>query len=83
MHYFYLARCSDNSLYSGYTTNIKEREIAHNKGKGAKYTKAHLPVKIVYFERFRSKSKALKREAEVKRFSKSMKEELLNRIKLK
>ena len=78
-HYFYMARCSDNSLYSGYTTNIKDREAKHNEGKGAKYTKAHLPISIIYFERFRSKSKAIKREAEVKKYSKEEKEQLIKK----
>lgn len=81
MYYFYLARCNDGSLYSGYTNNIKDREKAHNEGKGAKYTKAHLPVKIVYFEKFRIKTKALKREVEVKKFTKQMKEELIYKFK--
>lgn len=77
-HYFYLARCSDGSLYSGYCKDLKVREEMHNAGKGAKYTRAHLPVKIVYSEEFATLSEALKREAQVKKFPKLQKEELLN-----
>lgn len=77
-HYFYLARCADDSLYSGYCVDLHKREDAHNSGTGAKYTRARGPVKIVYSEEFDSKSAALKREAEVKRWTKAQKEELIN-----
>ncbi|MBT4120104.1 MAG: GIY-YIG nuclease family protein [Candidatus Peribacter sp.] len=77
-HYFYLARCSNGSLYSGYCKDLKSREEMHNSGKGAKYTRAHLPVKIIYSEEFDTVSEALKREAQVKKFPKSRKEELIN-----
>jgi len=76
-HFFYLARCHDGSLYSGYTIDVKAREETHNCGKGAKYTRARLPVSIVYFEEFESRSDAMKREAEVKKWSKTRKEALI------
>ena len=60
--YVYLLLCSDNSLYCGWTTNLKARLAAHNSGKGAKYTKARRPVKLVYFEELESRSAAMKRE---------------------
>ena len=60
--YVYLLLCSDNSLYCGWTTDLKARLAAHNSGKGAKYTKARRPVKLVYFEELASKSAAMKRE---------------------
>ncbi len=50
----------------------------HNAGKGAKYTRSRLPIKIVYFEEFENRSEACKRESEVKKFTKSKKEELVN-----
>lgn len=78
MHYFYLARCADDTLYSGYTTDLVEREKAHNEGRGAKYTRSRTPVVIIYNESFSSKSEAMKREAEVKRWSRQQKEELLD-----
>ena len=78
MHYFYLARCSDGTLYSGYTTDLKEREKAHNEGRGAKYTRSRTPVVILYNEEFSTKSEAMQREAEVKTWNRAKKEELLN-----
>ncbi len=75
--YFYLARCKDDSLYAGYCKNLAEREATHNSGKGAKYTRAKGPVKIVYAENFATKSEAMKREYEVKKFKRSQKEALI------
>ncbi|MFH1375564.1 MAG: GIY-YIG nuclease family protein [Patescibacteria group bacterium] len=71
--YFYLARCKDKSLYAGYCVNIKNREAVHNDGKGAKYTNARRPVKIVYHEKFTTRSEAMQREAQVKKFTRSEK----------
>ena len=76
-HYVYMLRCADNTLYSGYTTNPQKREETHNLGKGAKYTRVRLPVKIVYLEKFADKSEALKREYALKQLSKAKKEELI------
>ena len=76
-YYFYLARCSDDSLYSGSCVDLKAREEKHNEGKGAKYTRAHLPVKIIYSESFETLPQAMKREAEVKTWSKIKKEQLV------
>ena len=52
INYVYILECSDNTLYTGWTTDLKKRISAHNSGKGAKYTKSRLPVKLVYFESF-------------------------------
>ena len=49
-HFTYILRCSDDSLYTGYTTDLAKRLQTHNAGKGAKYTKARLPVEMVYHE---------------------------------
>ena len=76
-YYFYLARCADDTLYSGYTVNIKEREQRHNEGRGARYTKARRPVKIVYSEEYQTKSEAMKREYEVNQWTKNQKMDLL------
>jgi len=78
-HFFYIARCCDNSLYSGYTVNLEKRETQHNLGKGAKYTAARKPVKIIYSEEFESKSAAMQREAEVKSWKREAKEKLLRK----
>lgn len=68
-HYAYMLKCKDNSIYSGYAVDPIKREQVHNSGKGAKYTRARLPVKLVYFEEFDNKSDALKRERELKKLS--------------
>ena len=80
-YYIYLARCSDDTIYTGYTVNLKEREIKHNAGEGAKYTKARCPVQIVYSENFKTKSAAMKREAEIKSFTRLEKEKLIKSAK--
>lgn len=67
--------CSDNSIYTGYTPNLFERIKRHNEGKGAKYTKSRLPVNLAYFEEFKDKSQALKREYKLKKLKR--KEKLL------
>jgi putative endonuclease len=76
-YYVYLARCSDDTLYTGYTTDLRKREIRHNEGKGAVYTCNRRPVKIVYHEEFDTKSKAMKREYQIKRLRKQDKENLI------
>ncbi len=68
-YYVYMLRCADNTIYSGYTTNVERRVNTHNSGHGAKYTRARLPVKLAYMENFLSKSEALKREAALKKLS--------------
>ena len=77
MNYSYMVRCSDGSLYTGYTTNLKRREKAHNSGKGAKYTRGRRPVTLVYFEEFETKEEAMRREAAIKKLSKEKKELLV------
>lgn len=59
----YVVECADNTLYTGYTTDVKKRIKTHNEGKGAKYTKTRLPVKLLYQEEFASKSAAMSAEA--------------------
>ena len=77
MYYTYLARCADGSLYTGYTNNLEKREKAHNSGKGSAYTRSRLPIKIVYFEAFKTRSAAMKREYKVKQMTKKWKETLV------
>lgn len=77
VHYVYMVRCRDNSLYTGYSNNVEKRVETHNKGKGAKYTKPRLPVELVYTEEYETKSEALKREYAIKQLSKAEKERLI------
>ena len=61
--YMYILECRDGSLYTGYTTNIEQRLEKHNSGKGAKYTRSRLPVKLIYQEAYPSKEAAMSAEA--------------------
>ncbi len=82
-YYFYLARCSDGSLYAGTCIDISAREAKHNNGKGAKYTRSRLPINIIYSEECNTKSEALKREAHVKTWTKKAKEEFLKKERVR
>ena len=79
MFYFYILRCADNSLYCGQTKDLKRRLKEHNSDskKSAKYLRAKKPVKLVYFEKYKTLSQALKREFAVKQWKKSEKELLI------
>ncbi|NMB70278.1 GIY-YIG nuclease family protein [candidate division WWE3 bacterium] len=84
MKYFvYLVKCSDNSLYCGYTTDLDQRINEHNNSnKGAKYTKYRRPVKLVYSEKFNTLSEALKREYQIKNLTRDKKEQLIKTTSL-
>ena len=69
VHYVYILKCSDGSLYTGWTTDLAHRLLAHNTGKGAKYTRSRRPVEMVYQEICRDKPEALRREAAIKKLS--------------
>ena len=71
-----MLRCSDGSLYTGITTDLKRRVDEHNSGDGAKYTRSRTPVSPVYIELGHDQSSALSREAEIKSLSKEKKESL-------
>lgn len=77
MYYVYILKCRGGTLYVGSTNDIKKRLEAHNAGKGAKYTRGRLPVKLKYTESFVTKGEALKREAEIKKYSRVKKLSLL------
>ena len=77
-----MVRCCDNSIYSGYAVNPFKRVKVHNSGKGAKYTRSRLPVELVYFEEFDTKSQALKREYEFKKYTHSQKVEIIKKAHL-
>ena len=77
MNYVYILKCSDNTLYTGWITSLEKRIKAHNSGKGAKYTRARLPVEIVYFEEFEDKKDAMKREYAIKQLSRQEKLKLI------
>ena len=62
----YLLQCSDRSIYTGTTTDLTRRLEEHRVGRGARYTKTRRPVKLLHTERFRSRSSAQRREAQIK-----------------
>lgn len=83
MNYVYILKCSDETLYTGYTNNLKNRLAVHNSGKGAKYTRGRLPVEMVYYETFETKSQATKREYYVKHLSRNEKLKLIRHSETK
>lgn len=78
MYFVYILLCEDKSLYTGSSNNVEQRFLAHTSGKGSRYTRSHKPVKVVYKEQFESKSAALKREIEIKKWSHDQKIQRLN-----
>ena len=75
--YMYVVECCDGTYYTGYTTDVKKRIAVHNSGKGAKYTRARLPVKLIYVQGFDSKEEAMSAEALLKRKTRLQKENYL------
>lgn len=73
LHYVYVVRCSDDSLYTGYTTDVERRLREHDEGEGAKYTRGRGPVELVHVEAYESRSEAMSREHEVKQLRRTEK----------
>ena len=78
--YVYLVRCRDGSLYVGICRDLKARIDRHNAGRGAKYTRSRRPVELVYYEWHNSRREALQREAELKKWKKLRKEQLVRGV---
>lgn len=78
MYFVYILLCSDGSFYTGSTNDVEKRFKDHVEGRGARYTKSHKPVRILYQKYFDTKSAALKREVEIKKLTKKEKEILVN-----
>ena len=72
-HFIYVALCKDNTLYTGYTTNVEKRITAHNNGTGAKYTKTRRPITLLFAKEYTTKSEALKAEYAFKQQTRSQK----------
>ncbi|MEA3307363.1 MAG: tRNA (N6-isopentenyl adenosine(37)-C2)-methylthiotransferase MiaB [Elusimicrobiota bacterium] len=77
----YILRCSDGSLYSGYANDLEKRLECHNQGKGAKYTRGRLPVKLVWHKNYKYLRYAMQKEIELKKLNKKEKEKLLIKYK--
>lgn len=82
MNYTYIVQCSDDTLYTGWTNDLKRRMKAHNDGTGAKYTRNRRPVKLVYWEEFETKEAAMRREWEIKQMNRGEKMKLCGKISL-
>ena len=76
MPYTYLVQCADGSYYAGWTTDLETRLQAHNSGRGARYTRGRLPVRLVYWETQPTRSAAQRREAALRRLSRNQKQAL-------
>lgn len=68
-YYVYMLLTEKNTLYCGYTDDVQRRFQVHMEGRGAKYTRANKPVKIVYTKEFETKSEAMKEEKRLKKLS--------------
>lgn len=78
LHHVYILRLSDESLYCGVTKDLERRLKEHRQGRGSKYVKGRLPLKLVYLEDHKNLAKAMRRESEIKQFSKERKEALVD-----
>ncbi|NCE65984.1 GIY-YIG nuclease family protein [Pseudoflavonifractor sp. 524-17] len=78
-YWVYILRCRDGTLYTGMAKDVARRLDAHNRGKGAKYTRGRGPVEVVYQERCSSKPAALRRESAIKKLSRAEKLALIAR----
>ncbi len=83
LNYTYMLKCSDGTLYTGWTNDLEKRVEAHNSGKGAKYTKARRPVELAYYEEFETKEQAMKREYAIKQLGRKEKQKLIAGKKVK
>ena len=82
MNFVYILRCGDGSLYTGWTKDLERRLAAHASGKGAKYTRSHLPVELVYYESLPGPREAMSRERQIKALSRREKLELISEKEL-
>lgn len=78
MNYTYILECKDGTYYTGWTNNLEKRLKDHNDGKGAKYTKARLPVSLIYYEEYETKEEAMSREYAIKHMTRSEKSKLIS-----
>lgn len=79
MNYTYIVECKDKTLYTGWTNHLQKRIKTHNDGKGAKYTKSRLPVRLVYYEVYKTKQEAMRREYEIKQLTREQKKKLIEK----
>ncbi|MEP7358479.1 MAG: GIY-YIG nuclease family protein [Anaerolineales bacterium] len=73
MPFVYIVRCADGSLYTGWAVDVDRRVKTHNAGRGARYTRSHRPVELVYSEELPTRTEAMKRELAIKAYSRAKK----------
>ena len=78
-NYTYILRCADGTLYTGWTNDLARRVAVHQAGRGGKYTRARLPVELVYHEQFGTKREAMRREWEIKHLTREEKLRLIEK----
>lgn len=76
-YYCYIVECDDGTYYTGWTTDPQRRTRQHNLGRGAKYTRQHGPVRLVYVETLPDRSQAMRREHAIKKYSRERKRKLI------
>jgi putative endonuclease len=81
VHFVYIVRCADGTLYTGYARDPRARVVVHNSGRGARYTSGRRPVRLVYSEECESLGAALSREYQLKCLTRARKEALIKRRK--
>jgi putative endonuclease len=74
--YCYIVECADGSYYTGWAIDPERRVVVHNQGRGARYTRTRLPVKLVYIEEQTDRKTAMKRERAIKRMTRKGKQKL-------
>ena len=79
MNYVYILRCSDDTLYCGWTNDLDARMKTHNSGRGAKYTRGRLPAELVYYEEYEDPHDARSREWHIKHMTREEKLKLIGK----
>ncbi|MBI2196081.1 GIY-YIG nuclease family protein [Candidatus Daviesbacteria bacterium] len=77
MWFLYILLCKDGSLYTGISNNVEKRFSEHKNGKGGRYTRSHKPIRLVYQEQLRNHTEALRRECEIKSWTRAKKIKVL------
>ncbi len=80
VHYVYILRCADGTLYTGVTKDLAKRVARHNRGQGARYTRGRLPVTLVYHEKKTTLKSAMRQEARIRRLPRSAKLSLIDQM---
>jgi len=76
-YFCYIVECADGTYYTGWTTDPERRALQHSAGRGARYTRAHAPVRLVYVEPQASRGDAMRREVSLKAMSRNRKQALI------